>query len=87
MMLSSNSKPGILIAMTITFLMIHPNAMAGADHEFSLEPYITITTGNGEPAHDIPRIGLQGRYRLKQDLYLTMTLDYTNMILKGPTGF
>lgn len=55
-MLSSNSRPAILLVMTITFMTIYVGTATGSDHEFSLEPYITITTENGEPAHDMPKI-------------------------------
>lgn len=78
-MLFSHSMLRIIIVMTIAFLMICAGSATGADNRFSLGPYVTITTGDGEPAHDIPRIGLQGRYLLNRDLYLTMSLDYTEI--------
>ena len=84
-MLSSDWKSRIIIAITITLLMIVTNAWTGKDYEFPLAPHITITTGNGKPAHDIPITGLQGRYRQNQDLDLTMALNYTDYHFERPS--
>ena len=74
-MLPNDLKPMIIVIMTVTFLMIYVDTAVEADDKFSVAPYMTITTGNGEPVHDIARIGLQGRHRLSHNLYLTTTID------------
>ncbi|MEA3230620.1 MAG: hypothetical protein U9Q05_02555 [Thermodesulfobacteriota bacterium] len=83
-MLSSNWKSRIIIAITITLLMIVTNDWTGKDYEFPLAPHI-ITSGNGKPAHDIPITGLQERYRQNQDLDLTMALNYTDYHFEWPS--
>lgn len=83
-MLASDWKSRIIISITITLLMIVTIAWTGEDDEFPLAHHNTITTGNGKPAHAIPRTGLQGRYRLNQDLDLTMALDYADYRYKRP---
>lgn len=72
------------IIVSVIFLIIFANTVAAADNQYSLAPYVTITTGDGEPAHDIPRMGLKGRYLLNRNLYLTMTMDYTKFDFERP---
>lgn len=83
-MLCSHSKPKTIIFITIAFLVICVSAASEADDKFFVGPKITITTGDGEPAHDIPRIGLNGRYLLKRDLYITSSIDFTEYDFERP---
>ncbi len=77
-----------IVALLSLLLVAHvvglPKVCAGAEKRYSLMPHLTITTGNGEPAHDIPKIGLKGRYLLSRLLYLTLSLDYTEYDFERP---
>lgn len=70
--------------MTVVSLFVCVGAKSEADDKLLVGPYVTITTGDGEPAHDIPRNGIQGRYRIKKDLYITAIVDYTKFDFETP---
>lgn len=73
----------ILTSSTIVFAQSNTTT-AKTDNKFLVEPRITMTTGDGEPAHDMPRVGLIGRYRLFEGWHLALALDYAEYDFERP---
>ena len=75
--------PNNLIIVSITLLIMIAGSAAEANNQFSSVPYITIATGDGEPAYDLSKIDVRGWYLINLDSYLTMALNYTKYDFEG----
>jgi hypothetical protein len=74
----------ILCAAPLILLIALPTAALPADTRFDLGVRGSITAADGEPANDIPGVGVLGHYALNADWTVGLAVDRTEFDFEEP---